>query len=414
LGASSVGFKVIDISDPTSPDERGIYQTGGYLNDVVASGDFIYSAQYQRGVSIINISDPANPNEITIFDMDNAKYLHCEDDYLYVIDGSDLRILDISDPASPQQVYYYTSPGFFNGIFVDNNYAYIAGGLPNLTILDISHPGSPVLVSEFTNIVGWSYDVFVTGNYAYLNNATNGLRIINISDPYSPWEEGYFENVDNIFAVYVSGYYAYLPDRYENLLRIVDISNASTPFQISSIDVQEARDVHVDSNYAYVVGSWSGLRIIDISEPHSPFEAGYFDTKGYAREVYFDGYVYVADGGGGIYILENNLDPVSVKDENIFPISFSLSQNYPNPFNPSTRIQYSIPQTSDVVIKVYDVLGNEIETLVNEEKQTGTYELTWYAGNLPSGVYFYQLRAVDPSTSSGQSFVETKKMVLMK
>ena len=58
------------------------------------------------------------------------------------------------------------------------------------------------------------------------------------------------------------------------------------------------------------------------------------------------------------------------------------------------------------MIKVFDILGNEIETLVNEEKPTGTYELTWNAENLPSGVYFYQLRA--------GSFVETKKMVLMK
>ncbi|NNG26390.1 MAG: T9SS type A sorting domain-containing protein [Ignavibacteriaceae bacterium] len=66
----------------------------------------------------------------------------------------------------------------------------------------------------------------------------------------------------------------------------------------------------------------------------------------------------------------------------------------------------NIPLTSKIVIKVFDILGNEIETLVNEEKQTGTYELTWYAENLSSGVYFYKLQV--------GSFVETKKMVLMK
>jgi len=88
------------------------------------------------------------------------------------------------------------------------------------------------------------------------------------------------------------------------------------------------------------------------------------------------------------------------------PTAFSLFQNYPNPFNPSTKIKYSIPQSSNVVIKVFDVLGNEIETLVNEEKSTGTYEVTWYAEQLPSGVYFYQLKA--------GSFMETKKMILLK
>ena len=93
-------------------------------------------------------------------------------------------------------------------------------------------------------------------------------------------------------------------------------------------------------------------------------------------------------------------------ESNEVPLMFNLYQNYPNPFNPSTKIKYSVPQTSQVQIKVYDVLGNEIETLVNKEKQTDTYEITWYAEGLPSGVYFYQLKA--------GSFVETKKMMLMK
>jgi hypothetical protein len=60
------------------------------------------------------------------------------------------------------------------------------------------------------------------------------------------------------------------------------------------------------------------------------------------------------------------------------------------------------------------VLGTEIETLVDEEKSAGTYELNWNAANLPSGVYFYRLQAGDPSTSSGQSFVQTRKMILLK
>ena len=97
---------------------------------------------------------------------------------------------------------------------------------------------------------------------------------------------------------------------------------------------------------------------------------------------------------------------VGVKDKFSQPSSFALLQNYPNPFNPSTTFRYSIPTESKVVIKVYDILGNEIETLVSEEIQTGTYELTWDAGNLSSGVYFYQIKA--------GVFVETKKMIVIK
>jgi predicted outer membrane repeat protein len=95
-----------------------------------------------------------------------------------------------------------------------------------------------------------------------------------------------------------------------------------------------------------------------------------------------------------------------VEIEVITAEDYTLYQNHPNPFNPSTKIKYQIPQLNLVTLKVYDVLGNEVATIVNEEKQAGTYEITWYAEGLPSGVYFYQLQA--------DSFVETKKMILMK
>jgi hypothetical protein len=97
---------------------------------------------------------------------------------------------------------------------------------------------------------------------------------------------------------------------------------------------------------------------------------------------------------------------VGVEDEETLPTEYALEQNYPNPFNPSTTFRYSIPQTSKVVIKVFDILGNAIETLVSEEKSVGTYELTWDAASMPSGVYFYQLKAGE--------YTAVKKMILLK
>ncbi len=88
------------------------------------------------------------------------------------------------------------------------------------------------------------------------------------------------------------------------------------------------------------------------------------------------------------------------------PLDYSLQQNYPNPFNPITTIKYQIPELSSVTLKVYDVLGSEVATLINEEKPSGSYEVDFDASTLPSGIYFYRLQT--------GSFVETKKMVLMK
>ncbi|MGB5289347.1 MAG: T9SS type A sorting domain-containing protein, partial [Ignavibacteriaceae bacterium] len=106
-------------------------------------------------------------------------------------------------------------------------------------------------------------------------------------------------------------------------------------------------------------------------------------------------------------IVYGDTTTVGVEDEET-PIAanFKLEQNYPNPFNPKTNIQYAISNRQFVTLKVYDVLGNEIASLVNEEKPAGEYEVEFDATGLPSGIYFYQLKA--------GNFVETKKMLLIK
>ena len=95
-----------------------------------------------------------------------------------------------------------------------------------------------------------------------------------------------------------------------------------------------------------------------------------------------------------------NSKPLSVISE------FNLSQNFPNPFNNSTIIKYYVPKSSNVVIKVFDILGNEVAILVSDEKSTGDYRIDFSGNNLPSGIYFYRLQA--------GSFIETKKMILLK
>jgi hypothetical protein len=100
--------------------------------------------------------------------------------------------------------------------------------------------------------------------------------------------------------------------------------------------------------------------------------------------------------------------PVGIEetDPTMMPASFNLSQNYPNPFNPSTKITYALPNQSSVVIKIYDLTGQEVITLVDEVKEAGTYEINFDALNFSSGVYFYQMRAGD--------FSSVKKMSILK
>ncbi|KAF0139460.1 MAG: FG-GAP repeat protein [Stygiobacter sp.] len=121
-----------------------------------------------------------------------------------------------------------------------------------------------------------------------------------------------------------------------------------------------------------------------------------------------------SETASGLYIIRayvtNDLTDVEEEIE-ILPSSFTLSQNYPNPFNPSTVISYQLPKQSRVQIKIYDAIGNEIRSLIDEEKSAGKYNILWdsrnnYGTRVSSGVYFYKITA--------DGFAQTKKMVLMK
>jgi hypothetical protein len=184
------------------------------------------------------------------------------------------------------------------------------------------------------------------------------------------------------------------------------------------LEIDDYGDVYVAmSNHDFITCKYSNNGSLLWREQYSNSAWGWIDDVPVA--LAYDGkdniYVTGTSSQPGFWsptaslITTLKYDRVTNVIENEFqllPKNFTLSQNYPNPFNPSTRIKYQVASISYVSLVVYDILGNEIETLVNEEKPAGTFELTWYAEGLPSGVYFYQLKAGD--------YINTKKMILLK
>jgi predicted outer membrane repeat protein len=134
-----------------------------------------------------------------------------------------------------------------------------------------------------------------------------------------------------------------------------------------------------------IAGFWYHAPLIDIDGNPRPFPAGTMPDMGAHESQY----------------------PVKVEDnKSELPNEYILYQNFPNPFNSSSEIKYSIPNSSKVILKVFNILGNEMTTLVNEQKTAGIYVVKWFADYFPSGVYFYQIRV--------GGFVQTKKMLLLK
>lgn len=137
-----------------------------------------------------------------------------------------------------------------------------------------------------------------------------------------------------------------------------------------------------------------------------------FILSGVTRTISVGGCPFIPSPstGGENSVLNFGVDVVPIvgvpNTNNEVPKRYGLEQNYPNPFNPTTKISYELPVTSYVTLIVYDMLGHEVKTLVNEKQSAETYQLEFNGSNLPSGVYYYKLTT--------EEYVETKKMMLMK
>ena len=164
--------------------------------------------------------------------------------------------------------------------------------------------------------------------------------------------------------------------------------------------------------YYPLTDSWESLP--DMPNPYCMFAGAVVDNKIYVITGTYDW--ETSDSTVWEYV-----PIVGIEEEIIPPSNFILEQNYPNPFNPSTTISWQSPVGGHQTLKIYDVLGREIATLVDEYKPAGNYEVIFNSHSglsgikeLPSEVYFYQLKVTDPKSSSEQGFIETKKMLLLK
>jgi len=245
---------------------------------------------------------------------------------------------------------------------------------------------------------------YISGSAIVLKTTNAGTTWTNCNAPYFSG----FENFRQIiFLDDNTGYFA------SDAGRIVKTTNAGGNWTLLTTGTTESMFgiYFINMNTGYACGNAGKIIVTtDAGATWFPQASGTTDiltsvwftsaTTGYISTWFSK--ILKTTNGGFVFV-----EPISSE----VPDKFSLEQNYPNPFNPSTKIKFAVPsdvrsEKSNVKLVVYDVLGNEITTLVNEKLAPGTYEVTWDAANHPSGVYFYQLKAGD--------FSETKRMTLVK
>jgi len=283
--------------------------------------------------------------------------------------------------------------------------------------------------------LSFNNDVYIFGGYPF----SNGTQNLTYFTQYK-YSNNTFSNSANfnysvsnfpsqqMSAIFTSSIYIFGGAQFGILRSIYEYKLTTNQYTKLEIQLNEPRAggiaiKHQLYKLIYIIGGFDegsgSLSSVEIFRPADEGGAALLlegPELNYKRKnlmaVYYDKTFYVfggEDSDGKLVPFVERLDPqvtTVVDEENSVPRSFSLSQNYPNPFNPTTIISYQVPQNSFVNLKIFDVLGNEIKELINENKQPGYYEVQFNAGELTSGVYFYRL--------SAGNFFETKKMVVVK
>jgi len=468
IASRDFGVTILDVTDPASPTNLGTYDTDGTVRKVSfgaisLSGTptgHIFAAEVSL-LTAVNVSNPSSvstsgsvavpaPADGLCYSstlVGNTAYLA----YRYSVKAIDvtnpssltlLGNIDIADTAMVKKVVEKD-----NIVFAGTRY----GGLRPIDFTDPANPAFlTTIIDDRTN------DVAIAGNYVYAATANNGIGIVNVTTASSPtlvgyatgstdfgrygegvaafgntmvqstWGALYFYDISSpespslqdTVALETGSSWMSLDDSYAyvhdfDTLRIYDISDMTDVTQVSAVFTDGSWDgeANREDDLLYVNCEGNGIKVYDVTDITSPVEVASYDMLNSARAITpRDGYAYVAEKSGGFTVYRNDL-VVAVDGETILPTEFTLEQNYPNPFNPSTSISYTITQTNEVRLEIFNLTGQLVNTLLSTKQHSGTYSVEWNGRKtngemVTSGIYLYRLSVGDK--------IQSKKMVLVK
>ena len=323
----------------------------GQCLNVEIEGNIAYIDSYHDSLGhiigdaliIIDISEPSIPLKIGSISLPSGGDIKIDGNYAYVAGrDSGFSIVDVSNPAHPQIISRYNILGTQTlGIDISGDYAYVAARDSGLRVIDISIPSNPTEIGFIRGLI--AYQVLIKGNFAYIATGLTGVHIVDISNPLLPFEVAHIDTI-HVHNLEFTGDYLITTGGLGGGCYITDISTPSNPQIILRYDVfirAGSMSASFISNYIYIghctMGAGEFIEIHDFSNPMSPQMVGYCWAGSHPSDIDQSGIYFFEAGYFGLYIYRNDLlTQISDDKISVIQLSYILHQNYPNPFNPNT------------------------------------------------------------------------------
>jgi choice-of-anchor B domain-containing protein len=395
------------------------------VHSVSVSENFLYlNGGGSNGIRILDIHDPLNPVQVGKYSTTYVHDSHIRRDTIFAstIGANGLDIVDARKKSSPVLIkrIQYVGSGTHNAWTTqDRKYVITTdevGSTPkSLKVWDIRDMQNVSKVAEFSNSAATVHNVFIKGNLAYVAWYADGLKVVDVSNPLNPQVVGFYDTYPQaqttspyvgawgadpyfpsgkvIISDMQTGLYVvrYTGDKRGIVSGVVTDAATGAPLPDVLLHFKDAAITRFSGAYGqYIFGYAPGTFEVTIEKP------GYVTKQQTITVV----------EGSTTTVNVTLTNPATAVEQAASPAKFSLSQNYPNPFNPTTTIGFTLDREEEVVLKVFNLFGEEVQVLVNERRTPGNYAVTLDGTMLPSGVYYYQLTAGDRTSA--------RKMVLMK
>lgn len=402
------GISAINVSNPSAPATSAFLgalaaATGSAFSPFYSNGN-VYVAYGTAGLRIIDVTNASQPSLLSTLALGGeSRGVVVSGNYAYVAAmDSGVHVIDVTNAGSPVRLRTINGSRS-RGIAISGNYVYVATRDSGLVVLNITTPANPTWL---TNVRGIDVENVAAAGNVVGTSFYSSIRFYDVTNPASPVARGStptFRVGNEGFAI--AGNYAYVPDG--DSLKIFNITNLLTPTLISKVRTGGyGYMAAVAGNYCYVAVEAAGVRAINISNPALPVEDGYYDGVPQSRGITANGgSIYATEKIDGLSVYRNDL-VTSVGGKEIVPTRFDLLQNYPNPFNPVTNIAIELSERAFVTLEIYNLLGERVAILLKKQMPAGSFNVTFNASALPSGMYLYRMQA--------NGFSSVRKMLLLK